>query len=372
MPGKLINTLKYGSSRTKRKIYLMFGILAAGVILTVAALVLGNELLGLAAFIVIFVDGMILFNTSFEQKTVSVTQEEKGEKKKKPKKEKKEKTEVEGPGALEWVSSEKEKKEKQEKSEDAAEEIEEKEELSEEEMLEEEEEKNPLLQYDEKKLKKIMVAYKMKKHHVQIMIDSCQAEKIVQSPAYMWKDSSYLYFLVLEEEPRMIKSKLEESNAIHIRRGMTARPMEEYLDMNAPSVVSMVFGSLLPKYYKKENSPYRMDYRKNLYSAAPGIWCTSASVKNLMKLLPNSFVLDDGKVDGESTFYQEIYIARVMFWDGIYSGQEYKEKVLEVLSGLVAAELSETTVRQYLNAMMMKGLIPREYADYVLSKRKNR
>lgn len=366
MAGKLINTLKYGSSRTKRKIYLMFGILAVGVALTVAALILGNELLGLAAFAIVFVDGLILFNTSFEQKTVSVKQEDKHKKEKKPKKEKKEKSEEDdGPGALEWVSSE--KKEKKEKDIE-----EEKDEERMEETPEEEEVVNPLVQYDEKKLKKIMVAYKVKKHHVTVMIDSCQAEKIVQSPAYMWKDSSYIYFLVLEEDPRLIKSPVKESDAIHIRRGMTARPMEEYADMNEPSVVSMIFGSLLPKYYRKENSPYRMDYRKNLYSAAPGIWCTSASVKNMLKLLPDKFILDDGKIEEESIYYQEIYVARVMFWDEVYSGQEYKEKVLEVLAGLISADLSESTVRQYLNAMMMKGLIPREYAEYVLSKRKGK
>ena len=367
MAGKLINTLKYGSSRTKRKIYLMFGILAVGVALTVAALILGNELLGLAAFAIVFVDGLILFNTSFEQKTVSVKQEDKHKKEKKPKKEKKEKSEEDdGPGALEWVSSE--KKEKKEKDIEEEKDEERKEETPE----EDEEVVNPLVQYDEKKLKKIMVAYKVKKHHVTVMIDSCQAEKIVQSPAYMWKDSSYIYFLVLEEDPRLIKSPVKESDAIHIRRGMTARPMEEYADMNEPSVVSMIFGSLLPKYYRKENSPYRMDYRKNLYSAAPGIWCTSASVKNMLKLLPDKFILDDGKIEEESIYYQEIYVARVMFWDEVYSGQEYKEKVLEVLAGLISADLSESTVRQYLNAMMMKGLIPREYAEYVLSKRKGK
>lgn len=362
MAGKLINTLKYGSGRTKRKIYLMFGILAAGAVLTVAALLLGNELLGLLAFVVIFVDGMILFNTSFEQKTVSVQKEE-APKKKKSKKQKKEKAdgdaeEEDGPGALEWISSEKKKKQEDEEEEASGKEE------------EEDDEENPLVQYDEQKLKKIMVAYKVKKHHVTVMIDSCQAEKIVQSPAYVWKDSSYLYFLVLEKEARLIKSPVSASDAIHIRRGMTARPLEEYSDMNAPSVVSMVFGSLLPKYYKVENSPYRTEYRKNLYSAAPGIWCTSASVKNLLKLLPENFILDDGKIDEESRYYQEIYIARVMYWDAIYSGQEYKERVLEVLSNLIKAELSESTVREYLNKMMMKGLIPREYAEYVLSKRK--
>ena len=86
MPKKLINTLKYGRGKTKRKIYLMMGILAAGVVLTLLAVFLGNALMGLAAFLVMFVDGLILFNTSFEQKTVSVNQPEKMKKNKKKEK----------------------------------------------------------------------------------------------------------------------------------------------------------------------------------------------------------------------------------------------------------------------------------------------
>ena len=335
MPCKLLNTLKYGIDRTKRKIYLMLGILAAGVVLALVSLVLGNFLLGLAAFMVLFVDGMIMFNTSFEQKTVSVGDKGKKQKKKAAQAE-------DGPGALEWVASE-----------------------------EKEESKSPLVKYDEKKLKKLFIAYKVKKHHVPVLIDLCSAEKIVQSPAYVWKDVNYLYFLVLDEEPRLIKSRLSDTDAIHIRRGVTARPMEEYPEMNEKSVVSMIFGGLLPKYYSVETVPYRIDHRKNMYSAAPGIWCTTGSVKNLMKLLPCRFVLDNGKIDDESAYYQEIYIARIMFYDGIYSGQEYKEKVLEVLGELIRSEIADATVRQYIDIMVLKGLIPREYADYVIAKRKS-
>ena len=83
-------------------------------------------------------------------------------------------------------------------------------------------------------------------------------------------------------------------------------------------------------------------------------------------------MLDDGKTGGESVYYQEIYVAKVMFYDGIYSAQEYKERVLEVLSELIRAEIADNTVMEYLNAMMMKGLIPREYAEYVLTKRKGK
>lgn len=343
MPKKLINTLKYGSGKTKFKLWLMLGIGMAGVIGMLVALVLGNFLLGIAAFLILFFDGLILFNTSFEEKTVSVKKKEKEKAKKKEKEKKKipepeETKEEDEAGALEWIPSEKKE--------------------------------NSLADYDEKKLKKLFVTYKVKKHHVPVMIDMCQAERIVQSPAYMWKDATYLYFLVLAEEPRLIKSNLSESNTIYIRRGMTARPVEEYQEMNEKSVVSMIFGELLPKYYKVENNPYRMEFRKNQYSAAPGIWCTSGSVKNMLKILPARFVLDDGKINEESVYYQEIYIARVMFWDGIYSAQEYKEKVLAILAELIRVDLSESTVKEYLNSMMHKGLIPKEYAEYVLSKRK--
>ena len=92
----------------------------------------------------------------------------------------------------------------------------------------------------------------------------------------------------------------------------------------------------------------------------------------MLKLLSPQFALDDARFGGESIYYQEIYIARVMFYDGIYSAQEYKEKVLEILGELIGAEISESTVKDYLNSMMLKGLIPREYADYVISKRKKR
>ncbi len=344
MPKKLINTLKYGSTKTKGKLYLMFGILAVAVVLEVLAIIFGNIFLGMIGFIIIFVDGLILFNTSFEEKTVTVASKKQSQKETKKKKEK---HEEEGPGALEWISTEKENSGKEETS-------------------------NPLAKYGEKELKKLMVAYKVKKHHVPVLIDLCSAEKIVQSPAYVWNDATYLYFLVLEEEPRLLKSRLSESTTIHIRRGMTARPMEEYPELNDKSVVSVIFGGLLPKYYTVESSPYRIEHRKNMYSAAPGIWCSSGSVKNLLKILPSRFVLDDGKTEGESVYYQEIYVAKVMFYDGIYSAQEYKERVLEVLSELIRAEIADNTVMEYLNAMMMKGLIPREYAEYVLTKRKGK
>ena len=358
---KLLDTLKYGSGHTKRKLYLMIGALVAGVVLLILAFALSNFVLGLLGFVVLFVDGLTIFNTSFDQKTVEVAPKERRNWFSKfyiPRRAKQEKTEdlpeeeprrkkyieseEDEPGALEWIPSN---------------------------------DKNPLIQYNKQNIKKLFVKYKVKKHHVPIMIDFCREERIMQSPAYLWNDANYLYFLVLQESPRLIKSPLSDSDAILIRRGVVAKPMEEYLEMSessSTSLVSMIFGNLLPKYYEVEVNPYKKETRKNLYSAAPGIWCTSASVKNMLKILPNRFILEDGKTENESIFYQEIYNARLMFWDGIYTAQEYKEKVLEILNELILVEISEDTVLEYVNAMLMKGLIPREYGDYVIQKRKVR
>ena len=338
---KLINTLKYGSTKTKQKIYTMLGFLVLGVGLFIASIVLSNLLFGIFAFAIIFVDGLILVNTSFEQKSVSIKN---GEKVKKERK----KEEDDTPGALEWVSSEKKEKE--------------------EEKLEEQEE-NPLVQYDEKKLKKLFVKYKVKKEHVTILIDECRAEKIYECPAYMWKDKVYLYFLLLDKEARMIKFPCSEIGDIVVRRGVMARPAEEYKELQENAMIHMVFGSLLPKYYQNENS-YRMEYKKNLYSVGSGIWCTSGSVSNMLKVLPKKFSLEDNKLDNVNSYYREIYIARMLFFDGVLSPKQYKEKVLEILSALVKSDLSDETVKDYLSQMMMTGLLPKEYADFALSKRK--
>lgn len=358
---KVINTLKYGNTKTKQKIYTMLFFLVAGIGLLIAAIVYNNLVFGIFAIAIIFVDGLILANTSFEQKSISVKKGSKLEKELKTeeeeetgalewlsseKKEKKEKkVEDEEPGALEWLSSE--KREKKEKKE----------------------EESPLAQYDDKKLKKLFVKYKVKKEHVTILIDECRAEKIYECPAYMWKDRAYLYFLLLEKEARMIKFPYKDIGDIVVRRGVLARPAEEYQELQENRVIQMIFGNLLPKYYQKEKS-YRKEYQKNLYSVGLGIWCTSGSVSNMLKILPSKFSLEDNRLDNMNSYYKEIYIARILFFDGILSPKQYKEKVLETLSALVKSDLSDGTIQDYLSQMMMTGLLPKEYVDFALSKRR--
>ena len=101
----------------------------------------------------------------------------------------------------------------------------------------------------------------------------------------------------------------------------------------------------------------------------PGVWCTAASVKNIVKLLPERFVLDDSRMDGESEYYQDIYISRILYWDGVYTAEEYKEKVTKTLAILAGADVSNEVFHTYLARMVLRGLIPQEYADYAVSRR---
>ena len=131
----------------------------------------------------------------------------------------------------------------------------------------------------------------------------------------------------------------------------------------------MIFGNLLPKYYRSD-STYRSEYKKNLYCVASDVWCTSGSVNNILKVLPAKFSLENNRLESVNTYYKEIYIARILFFDGVFSAQRYKDKVLEILSMLVKSDLSNETVQEYLSQMMTTGLLPKEYADFALSKRR--
>lgn len=333
MAGKIINTLKYGDKRTKGKLYLMFGILAAGAVGLILSLFLASIVLGVAAFLALLVDGLILMNTAFGVKEISMKQEK----------------QTREYGALEWISSDKKEKKVLEEEK-------------------EEETENPLISYDEKKLKMAMHTYKVKREHVPVMIDYCQSERISQCPAYAWRDTNHIYFLLLESEPRMIKADLSEIDGIHIRRGMTARPSTEYTNMKEKSMVGKLFAEFLPNYYQTSDG-YRVEFKKNRYSAAPGVWCTATSVKNIRKLIQGRFILDNNAAAEESDYYQDIYIARVLFWDGVYSPTEYKDKVIATLTHLAEADIAMDTFHEYLAKMLLKGLIPQEYADFAMNKR---
>lgn len=363
MAGSIGNTLRYGNKKTKRLLYVLIGLGVLAVFLGIFALIFGNAVLGVLAATMLFTDVFILAKTNFSKMSMQEQEEKqraerrkaesvkRREERKQKKENKTEDSEEEAHGALEWVFSEKKQKEKEQK----------------------EEEQQPvksLQQYDEKQMKKVFIAYKVKREHVPIMIDYCQTEHISQCPAYLWKDNEFLYFLLLEEEARMVKHPISEVDGIHIRRGVPAKPSAEYPAMQEKSLVSRVFTPYLPNYYRKEVGTY-MEYKKNCYSLAEGIWCTSASVQNMLKILQREFYIEDDKVNSDdySPYFRKIYIDRILYRDAVLSASDYDKKVRETLTSLAHADISEDTFHYYLAQMVMGNLVPQEYADFAVSKR---
>lgn len=363
MAGSIVNTLRYGNKKTKRLLYFLIILGVSAAFFGVFALIFSNAVLGVLAVTVLFTDIFILAKTNFSKMSMQEQKEKqraekrkaevarKREEKKQKKEEAKEQPEEETPGALEWVFSEKKQKEKEQKEE-------------------EQPSVKSLKQYDEKQMKKVFIAYKVKREHVPIMIDYCQTERISQCPAYLWKDTEFLYLLLLEEEPRMLKYPVSEADSICIRCGVSAKPSAEYPAMQEKSLISRVFAPYLPNYYRQEVGTY-MEYKKNCYSLAEGIWCTSASVRNILKILPMEFYIEDDKVNSDdySPYFRKIYIDRILYRDAVFSASDYDKKVRETLTSLAHADIAEDTFHYYLAQIVMGNLIPQEYADFAVSKR---
>ena len=151
MAGKIINTLKYGDRKTKGKLTMMIGVLAVGIVILLIAFGISSMMLGAVAFLILLVDVLVLMNTAFGTKEITVRKQIQN-------------SPPDAMAALDEIP---------------------------------EEVKNPLATYDEVKLRKAMHAYKVKREHVLIMIDYCQSEQVSQCPAYAWKDYNYVYFLLL-------------------------------------------------------------------------------------------------------------------------------------------------------------------------------
>lgn len=331
--GKILNTLKYGDKRTKRTILVLLGLAIAAVLLGALAVLLEKPVLFVLAGAGLLVDILLLFNTSFSGKSIAV------------------------PADFAEKADSGERANGRERSRSRRD--------------FEEPEQNPLIQYDAPRLKKLMVAYRVKREHVPILIDFCNAENIQYCPAYLWKDAAQIYILLLEREPRMLKYPISSVKTIRIRVGVPAKPSAEYPALKETSLVGKVFAPYLPKYYKREGAGYQVDIRKNLYSVGEGLWCTPASVANVRKLLSAEPVLEESKInsDAYSPYFREIYVSRILYRDSVITAGEYKAKVQEVLESMAERAVSEEVFQNQLAQLVLGGLVPQEYADYAVTKR---
>ena len=342
---KIKNTLLYGDSKTKQYLITVFILLIVTVILGIFAVRKMAPILWLLTLFAVVMDIVLIQSVTLGESSVkgnnkdAVGEKDKKNTKKQTKKQTKDKQEAE------------DKKEKQQTA-----------------STEEKE------QFNEEQLRKVFVKYKVKKEHYPVMVDICKSEKIYQCPAYVWVSGGYFYLLLLEKEARCLKRPVKQVTTLYIQQGVTGNPIVDYAFLQEKSLITTVFAPYAPNYYQKGINNGKIESVKNLYILDRDLSFTANSVPNLMRILQLTVVLEDKKMESDrySEYYKEIYKKKVLWLDGIYSIEEYKEEIKEILTRLSRADISEETFERYTMHIIFDKLIPQEYMDYAYAQRKKK
>jgi len=225
--------------------------------------------------------------------------------------------------------------------------------------------------YDNETLKQTLHHYRVKKTHKTIIIDSCPSQGIRECPAYVWRDRKYAYFLLLEAEPRRIRYPLSAVMRMEYRRGVLAKPEEEYLSFLKKSLVTTVFWPHLPSYYQvRRNGVVRT--QKNLYVLAGDLAVTNSSARNVIEMLSPAFRMED-EVTRDSRhgdLFVAVYQQNVLLRDGVLDVKEYQDRIKPILQDLAQAEMEFDAFRKSLERMVEYRLITDEFADYFVDYRR--
>lgn len=348
---KFINSLLYGSSKTKSYLWsmLILAIAAAGFLS--AALFLQSYGMGAIGLLSAGLDVVIYQSVSFRD----IIGEEQEHVKKSKEKNRKQKSIDLGT-------------ENEEERKDAETLINE---LGMKEFSKEKEKEKSFKKYNNDAVKRIMIKYKVKKEHKKIIIDSSQVFKISQCPAFVWKVKKEAKFLLLEEEPRIIRVPMERITKVGYKKMEEAKPEMDYEAFKTPSFVEKIFSEFLPV-YKEGIYRGKMGFYKNLYTVAPDIHVTAASARNLMDVLELDFDVNDEITNGGiySEYYKSAYRTNILWKDSVISTNEYKERIKTLLSTMASEKLSKQVYEKLLIQLVEHKLITKEYAKYYQDLRK--
>ncbi len=364
---KIVNSLLYGSSKTKSYLWSMLGLLCVALVFTILAITRASFPMAIVAFLAIGIDVAVFQSVSLED---MVKDGAEGVEKKKVKKikhkaeklsmgylntkDKKTGDELVDELGMEILSSKNKKKDisKEEKDEEDEED-------------DEKEKKSCLKNYDSKSIKKLMLKYKVKKEHRKVMIDSSSAFRIRQCPAYLWKDRKDINFLLIEKEPRIIKIPIERIKGIGYDKMVEAKPTSDYQNFMEPCIITKLFSEYVPLY--KEGSYHgKVGVFKNLYTVIPDIRITSTSAKNLFDILEVEFAVADEVTNSRaySEYYKVAYKANILWKDSVISTSEYKDRIKKLLTYVASEHLSKQVYDDLLQQLVDHKLITNEYAIY--------
>jgi len=343
---KIINTLKDGDSKTKGYLITIFvlWVVTAGVF--VGAFLSGNPLFWMAAFATLLITYAVTKNLNF---TTTTGGGKKGKKKSKGKTN---------------AGAEKSKSATSTQPDEGGDEA----------VADGEEDADSVIKnMTEEKLKQLFITYKVKKEHVPVIIDLCASERLKQCPGFAWMDDYALKILVIDSKPRMIERDTSRMRSYTVERGISVRASQEYAALRDSELMKRVFTPYLPRYHKKEISG-RIVLLKNLYVLDEDIKFTSGCVSQLMKILPMDIELNDRRLQesAASKYYKELFRFSFLWKDGIYTLEQYKEFLEQLLKEMAYEDISYSEFENNLSEMISDGLLPMEYRDYAYKMREKK
>ena len=379
---KLVNSLLYGSSKTKSYLWSMLVILGMALTFTILAIGMASLPMAIFALLAVGLDVAIYQSVSFRDivKDGEEGLERRKIEKLKKKAEKLQEDNLEAKrkktgdelvdelGIKEFSSNALNKKVvkgKEKKVEEEENETGEKKKKEDKKEKEEAKKESHIKKYNEKSIKKLMIKYKVKKEHRKVMIDGSKAFRIRQCPAYLWKNRKEVSFLLLEEEPRIIKIPIDRIREIGYKKMVEANPTSDYPEFMEPSLITKLFSEFLPQ-YKEGSYRGKMGAFKNLYTVTPDICITNTSAKNLLDIIEVEFAVHDEVTNSRnfSEYYKTAYQTNILWKDGVISTSEYKNRVKRLLTHVAQEPISKQIYDDLLQQLVQHKLITNEYASY--------
>lgn len=240
---------------------------------------------------------------------------------------------------------------------------------------EESEDEDMLASMTEEKLNQLFVKYKVKQEHVPVILDLCVSERVKQCPGFAWLDKNNFKLLLIDSKTRLIERDTFFLQKIKVERGISARASLEYPELRDTVLMKKLFTPYLPRYHKKEIGGRSVLF-KNLYVLGEDMKFTSGSVRSLLKLLPVRIELSERRMEESSVsaYYKELFTVSFLWKDGIYTLDEFRERLEKILKDMVDADIPYAEFEQNLSEMISDGLLPMEYRDYAyrLREKKNK
>jgi hypothetical protein len=214
-----------------------------------------------------------------------------------------------------------------------------------------------------KKMKQLMKEHKVKQQHIFVMIDNYPREDVVQTPAVAWQTDTHLHLLVLDAQAREFAVPFEEIKGIWYQKDVPADPENDYSSFQYANFISKMYRPYLPE-YREITKGGELEYVKSLFTLEPGISFTNTSVNGLLEILPKVPLMVDDAINTSTHFdeyFKEVYRYSILCKNDVYTLEEYRKKMEEVLEALLVAPITGKEFSKSLRDMNRYHLITSDY-----------